>query len=115
MKTPAREDAGITLTNSASTTARKKLARIAWKIRMKNLLFSAFRFPFLSQVRACRSTAQSVYVNWNPFRAEKLPLSAAFSTIRIESNRFIRAWFINGFVKGHDFSRAEKGSKARGF
>jgi hypothetical protein len=38
MKTPAREDAGITLTNSASTTARKELARIAWKIRMKNLL-----------------------------------------------------------------------------
>jgi hypothetical protein len=46
MKTPAREVAGITLTNSASTTARKKFARIAWKIRMKNLLVTVFCFPF---------------------------------------------------------------------
>jgi hypothetical protein len=27
----------------------------------------------------------------------------------------IRACLINGFVKGHDFSRAEKGSRIQGF
>jgi hypothetical protein len=35
MKTPAREEAGITQTSSASITARMAFTRIAWKIRME--------------------------------------------------------------------------------
>jgi hypothetical protein len=60
----------MTQRSSASNITRMDFARITWKIRMKNLLFFTFRFS--RQLGRCRSTAQPVYVNWNPSHAEKL-------------------------------------------
>jgi hypothetical protein len=65
MKTPANEDAGIAQRNSASNITRVDFARIARKIRMKNLLFSAFCF-LLSAFRISRQP-QSIVRRRNQF------------------------------------------------
>jgi hypothetical protein len=58
MNTPANEDAGIAQRNSASNITRADFVRIAWKIRMENLLLSAFSTGWGSPLDGASSLCQ---------------------------------------------------------
>jgi hypothetical protein len=69
INTPAREGAGIAQRNSASKIARIDFARIARKIRIKNLLFLFSAFHLSCQLEpAVRSRVQSMQLEPIPHR-----------------------------------------------